>query len=261
MNESNEQTPVSQSNNILQERVETPTLITQAMGTYLQETEKYKSPENPETQEIFKKYLSIIQELSEFVDMKAITQNQSDEILAGLLTKGELNSLKDDLTGLVSENGFNLFLNKIISHSERHKEDFAVAYLDLKGFKTVNDEHGHKRGDDILKMVGNFLSGLVREEDLVAHLHGDEFAIIFRNIKEQDLDDLRKKLSTDTLTYQLPMQIRNEMLNSGNDPRNAIVSARIGFSTYRENDTVETMKERADIDMIKGRNEERHHDR
>ena len=59
-----------------------------------------------------------------------------------------------------------------------------VFYIDLDGFKAINDDHGHLAGDDVLRIVGRRLEDAAREGDFVAHLHGDEFVVLARGVAD-----------------------------------------------------------------------------
>lgn len=83
----------------------------------------------------------------------------------------------DALTGLANRRRFEDCLTAAIAQGE----EFALLYLDLDGFKSVNDTHGHGMGDALLKSVSRRLEGCVRDGDTVARLGGDEFAIILRS--------------------------------------------------------------------------------
>ena len=61
----------------------------------------------------------------------------------------------------------------------RYGETGVLAYIDLDGFKAVNDEHGHAAGDEVLRTVGAYLKRSIRATDFAARLGGDEFALIF----------------------------------------------------------------------------------
>jgi diguanylate cyclase (GGDEF)-like protein len=70
------------------------------------------------------------------------------------------------------------FLNKLIQNYRRHKREFTILFIDLNGFKEINDNYGHHVGDEILKHTANQLGSILRETDTVARLGGDEFAVL-----------------------------------------------------------------------------------
>jgi diguanylate cyclase (GGDEF)-like protein len=87
----------------------------------------------------------------------------------------------DVLTGLPNRLHFLRRLDELLA--ARHgAETVAVLFLDLDGFKTINDTHGHATGDEILKMVAQRLVGCARKEDTVSRVGGDEFVIVMGNI-------------------------------------------------------------------------------
>lgn len=87
----------------------------------------------------------------------------------------------DSLTDLPNRNLFSDRLNQAISQGKRHNQKFAVLFLDLDGFKSVNDTYGHETGDLVLKQAAQRLSDCVRGVDTVSRLGGDEFIIILDN--------------------------------------------------------------------------------
>jgi diguanylate cyclase (GGDEF)-like protein len=86
-------------------------------------------------------------------------------------------ALQDPLTGLANRRLLPERVWMAIAHARRNKSAMAVLYLDLDGFKEVNDTLGHAAGDVLLKIVAHRLVGAVREEDTVARLGGDEFMV------------------------------------------------------------------------------------
>ena len=84
----------------------------------------------------------------------------------------------DNLTQLPNRMTFRERLDRAFAAARLHEEQFAVLYLDLDGFKLVNDRHGHDTGDKLLAAVAQRLRDNMREGDTVARLGGDEFAII-----------------------------------------------------------------------------------
>ena len=93
-------------------------------------------------------------------------------------------SLTDALTGLANRRLFLLRLGEALGRGSPDLPSVAVLYLDLDGFKLVNDSMGHDVGDQLLRAVGGRLRGVVRPGDTVARLGGDEFAIICESVSD-----------------------------------------------------------------------------
>jgi two-component system, cell cycle response regulator len=91
-------------------------------------------------------------------------------------------ALNDPLTGLANRRLLAERMSMALAHARRNKSSMAVVYLDLDGFKQINDSLGHGAGDVLLKMVAERLVATVREEDTVARLGGDEFVIALREV-------------------------------------------------------------------------------
>ncbi len=93
----------------------------------------------------------------------------------------------DALTGLPNRNYFIDRLKGLLHDSRESEEcNFAVLFLDLKSFKTINDSLGHSIGDRLIKNVGKRLSSLVREDDMVGRFSGDKFGIILTDLLSRD---------------------------------------------------------------------------
>ncbi|MFV8571661.1 EAL domain-containing protein [Marinobacter sp. SBS5] len=88
----------------------------------------------------------------------------------------------DPLTGLANRQLFRDRLNNVVHRSRRSGEPAALMYLDLDGFKRINDTLGHDAGDELLRQVAEWLQGCVREEDSVARLGGDEFVVLLSRV-------------------------------------------------------------------------------
>jgi len=86
-------------------------------------------------------------------------------------------ALHDSLTGLANRQLLADRVSLAIAHARRNKSAMAVVYLDLDGFKEINDTLGHDAGDRLLKMVAQRVVAAVREEDTVARVGGDEFVV------------------------------------------------------------------------------------
>lgn len=95
-------------------------------------------------------------------------------------------ALHDSLTGLPNRRLLMDRLSSSITHAHRNKHSMAVMYLDLDGFKQVNETLGHDGGDTLLKMVAVRLVKEVRQEDTVARMGGDEFIIVLWELNHAD---------------------------------------------------------------------------
>jgi diguanylate cyclase (GGDEF)-like protein/PAS domain S-box-containing protein len=100
--------------------------------------------------------------------------------------KLETQALHDYLTGLPNRSLFEDRLEHAIERGRRGGTRIALAYLDLDGFKAVNDTAGHAAGDRLLQQVGSRLSCFLRGGDTVARLGGDEFAVLLEDVGDVD---------------------------------------------------------------------------
>ena len=104
-------------------------------------------------------------------------------------------ALQDPLTGLANRRLLPERVWMAIAHARRNKSAMAVLYLDLDGFKDVNDTLGHAAGDQLLRVVAARLVAVVREEDTVARIGGDEFMIaLWHVIGFEDTEMVASKL-------------------------------------------------------------------
>jgi diguanylate cyclase len=114
---------------------------------------------------------------------------------AALLRQLERAADFDLVTGLPNRRQFHQRLEQAIQESRRHGGSVAVLFIDLDDFKSVNDQHGHDTGDTFLGLVGQRLKSLLREEDTVARLSGDEFAILLTQLEHpRDADVVSLKV-------------------------------------------------------------------
>ena len=92
----------------------------------------------------------------------------------------------DPLTQVFNRRGFDRELKRSLAYVKRYWTRAALIYVDLDGFKPVNDQHGHAAGDAVLAAVAAVLVRNVRASDTVARLGGDEFGLILWNLSEAD---------------------------------------------------------------------------
>nr|WP_256369091.1 sensor domain-containing diguanylate cyclase [Duganella vulcania] len=103
-------------------------------------------------------------------------------VLRSAIEQMSYNAHHDALTGLANRPMLQSVLAHAISHALRSRTLCALLFIDLDGFKAVNDEHGHHVGDGLLIEVAQRLQRAVREADTVCRLAGDEFAIVLDEI-------------------------------------------------------------------------------
>ena len=127
----------------------------------------------------------------------------------------------DLLTGLPNRRLFLDRLEQAIKHAKRSKTPLSVLFMDLDGFKNVNDTLGHEAGDRLLSDVAKRLTNCVREGDTVARLGGDEFAVILTGAKQRADVALVAQNIIDALT--LPFNIAHQPVQ---------ISVSIGISLY-----------------------------
>ncbi|MBD8897633.1 diguanylate cyclase [Rhodanobacter sp. DHG33] len=132
----------------------------------------------------------------------------------------------DMLTGLPNRALFHDRLRDAIAQATALGHGFALAMLDIDGFKAVNDTHGHPVGDTLLKAIGGRLRGHVRAGDTLARLGGDEFALILEDATELPLLLQRCQELCDMLALPYPLPgPSGEVV--------ARVSASIGIAVWR----------------------------
>ena len=95
-----------------------------------------------------------------------------------LFQRTEQLTITDDLTRLFNSRYLNLYIGREIKRCKRHGIPLSVIFLDLDGFKSVNDAHGHLAGSRTLTEVGVILVEAVRESDILARYGGDEFVVV-----------------------------------------------------------------------------------
>lgn len=130
-------------------------------------------------------------------------------------------ALQDPLTGLPNRR---LLLDRLITllrHAKRTQQRIAVMYLDLDGFKAVNDSHGHDCGDKLLIIAAERLRYAAREEDTIARLGGDEFMVVIGDIAE--FSDADRPATNIIRALSEPYRIDGAIIN---------VTASVGISFY-----------------------------
>lgn len=145
----------------------------------------------------------------------------------------------DPLTGLANRTSFMPSLDQAVQRARRRNSKLAVVFLDLDGFKQINDAYGHDTGDALLVELAGRLRDNLRASDLIARLGGDEFLVVLEEVQDPEpVEVVAKKLLAETARpYTLP-------------GAQAIVTASIGISLFPDDaaDAAALMKH-ADIAM------------
>jgi diguanylate cyclase (GGDEF)-like protein len=124
---------------------------------------------------------------AQFIGGVIARQGETDRS-AELAAEMERRALRDELTSLPNRSAWLEELERGTARARRSQMPLAVMYLDLNGFKSVNDQHGHAAGDRVLQTFAGQLRGCVRESDFVARLAGDEFAVMLEGFQEVERD-------------------------------------------------------------------------
>ena len=150
---------------------------------------------------------------------------------------------RDTLTGLPNRNSFMDRLDLEIAHAKRHGEPLALLFLDMDGFKSINDTYGHHAGDLFLKGVAARLRTCVREEDTVARLSGDEFTVILSRVGT--LENARKVSQKIVRRLTKPLEIEGA---------DVVAPPSVGIAVFPDDaDELESLLRRADHAMYRAK--------
>jgi diguanylate cyclase (GGDEF)-like protein/PAS domain S-box-containing protein len=145
----------------------------------------------------------------------------------------------DTLTGLASRNKFLSVLDDEIRLAEFSKLPLALLFIDLDGFKLLNDTHGHVAGDAVLRVTADVLGAQLGDQGMLARLGGDEFGMILRGADGAGADELARRLSAALAAARLSIGGRAIRISAG-----------VGVASYPASAADgETLLARADIAM------------
>jgi len=149
-------------------------------------------------------------------------------------------SLTDELTGLLNRRGFLAEMKRALAQASRYDEHGVLVYVDLDGFKPVNDTHGHQAGDEVLKRVAEIMCANVRDTDYVGRLGGDEFAFLLVRTSWQS--GLHKAETMERLLNSAFIDWLGQRV---------AIRASLGFQCYGPDDESQDLLNRADDAMYR----------
>jgi diguanylate cyclase (GGDEF)-like protein len=152
----------------------------------------------------------------------------------------ELESLadRDPLADLLNRRAFVREVSRMLAFSARHGGPVSLLYIDLDGFKALNDRYGHRAGDEAIVAVSRLLVSSVRATDCVGRVGGDEFAAVLARADEAQARAKAQKLHARILEEKLVV-----------DGATLALDASIGVYEARPGDTAEAALEAADAAM------------
>lgn len=150
---------------------------------------------------------------------------------------------QDDLTGLPNRAAFMQDIARAVQHARLRGSRFALLFLDLDGFKEINDSLGHGAGDDLLRQVAQRIRGCLRQADRLARFGGDEFLVLIDPVRRQrDVVAVTRKILKAVAT---PLQLQGLM---------ATVSASIGIAMFPDDgDDPQRLLKNADAAMYQAK--------
>jgi diguanylate cyclase (GGDEF)-like protein/PAS domain S-box-containing protein len=181
-------------------------------------------------------------ERDEITHFAAIMEDISEK--KGLIEQLRQLAHHDALTGLPNRTLFSDRLNQALALAARDRYHVGLLYLDLDGFKEINDIHGHEAGDDVLRIVADRLTSCLRMSDTVARMGGDEFTIILATLSQ-------RKDAAQVAEHILDVLSRPFTLPDGSSTR---LGVSIGISAFPDDaDNAENLLNCADAAMYRAK--------
>lgn len=174
------------------------------------------------------------------VDIEAIVDNSEQVRHRERLAEA---ARTDALTGLRNRAGFEHDLASRVAVDAQEGDGPCLAFIDLNGFKSINDLHGHDVGDEFLRMVARRLKNRARGADCVARLGGDEFAIVFARATDGERTMAKRMRAIVDAAFR-PVDVRGRILVGG---------AAVGLAFSRQGDGPRSLLVRADAAMYRAK--------
>ena len=139
--------------------------------TKLRRAEKEVEQYRKHLEEMVRDRTAELKKVNEQLQLELVTRKKLEEQMRTA-------SITDELTGLLNRRGFLIFAEKQRSIANRNKKNFSLLFLDLDEMKRINDEFGHREGDQALMDISTILKKTFRVSDIIARIGGDEFAVL-----------------------------------------------------------------------------------
>lgn len=180
-----------------------------------------------------------LQSMTNQLSSMVVHSRQRSEALEETVDALQETASRDPLTGLLNRGRFVELLGDAIEIAGTSDSRFGVLFMDLDGFKPVNDQFGHGAGDELLRQVGSRLLGALRVDDVVARLGGDEFTILITSGFDAIAAEALSRQIIDLIAA--PYFVQGEVVE---------VRASVGLAYYPEHgDSVEALVDAADRAM------------
>ena len=188
---------------------------------------------------------ALLSKVSVFLDLWSLRFGLEQEIEQRRAAELRVEHLAthDPLTNLPNRRGLYEELSELIYRSRRYRYSSAVIYVDLDGFKHVNDQFGHEAGDRLLTQVAANFKKIVRQTDSVARIGGDEFIVLITDIDRET-----------TLVTKIESLLREASSGLEFEGHRVAVSASIGVALYPDHgNNAETLLHHADQAMYQAK--------
>ena len=152
-------------------------------------------------------------------------------------------TITDHLTGLHNRKYLDIKLDEEINRFSRHKQPFCILLLDLDDFKIINDSYGHVIGDQVLKHLAEIIKKHIRKTDFSFRYGGEEFLVLLLNTNIENAmkvaEQIRSKVASTNFTLK---------------EKEFATTITIGVAQYIAGESLESLIERADKNLYKGKN-------
>lgn len=181
---------------------------------------------------------------SRLMDHIASVGEEMDE-LRETLKSAQKDSLTDSLTSIPNRRRFDQFLRLCVETPGGQTQPLSVIFTDVDHFKSFNDEHGHKMGDQVLKLVAGELTRFTKSTDLAARIGGEEFALILPGISAEEAYERAERIRTTISARQLRNKVTGDLIGQ--------VTLSLGVTTWHAADTLDSFIERADAALYQAK--------